>query len=264
MLAVSFAAAFLAAGVSTWTGFGSATILTPVLASFLDLRSTILVVAVFHGLANALKTVTFRDAVAWRVVLLFGPAAVVFSVLGGLLSAVAPVSALKVALGILLVFDASTGLAGAGGAKPWRAGAVHAGLGGAASGLAAGVIGTGGAVRAFFLHHFIGGKAPYVATSAAIATLIDASRVPVYLSLYDEVDIRAVWPLMLVTAAAGFAGVYLARALLPRIRVERFRKVVLASLLLAGAWFLVDGAFEWAEGEPAGPAPAAVYISTTG
>ena len=244
-LAVSFLVAALAAAIATWTGFGSATILTPVLASFLDLRATILVVAIFHGLNNAFKVVGFWHDITWRVCLLFAPAAIAFSVMGGLLSSVTPSYFLKVVLGSFLVFDAISGLIKRERRRERRTGVMHATLGGACSGFAAGIIGTGGAVRAFFLHRFLTEKQAYVGTSAAIAFLIDASRIPVYLTLFDDVDIPAVMPLIVVTVAAAFGGVVVAKALLRSINTKQFGKVILGSLFVAGAWFIVDGIREW-------------------
>jgi hypothetical protein len=240
VLAISSVVALGAAGISTWTGFGSATVLTPILAVFLDLRPTILVVAVFHGLANAMKAIAFRREIDWRVCLMFGPTAILFAVAGGLLSTSLSVPLLHIVLGALLVFDAVSGLTGSG-VRFWSRTPGTAALGGACSGLAAGVIGTGGAVRTLFLHHFVAGKERYVATSAAIAFLVDASRVPVYVTQYKDVDLWGVLPLMICTVVAGFAGVMLARRFLDRIEVDQFRRILLISLCLSGVWFLVEG-----------------------
>jgi uncharacterized membrane protein YfcA len=244
-LAVSFLVAAIAAGIATWTGFGSATILTPVLASFLDLRAAILVVAIFHGLNNAFKVAGFFPDITWRVCLIFAPAAIACSVLGGLLSAVTPSHHLKVVLGLFLAVDASSGLIKKAGKRKWRTGVIHATLGGACSGFAAGIIGTGGAVRAFFLHHFLTEKKAYVGTSAAIAFLIDASRVPVYLTQYDDVNVTALMPLIAATVAAAFGGVFLAKSLLSKADTDQFAKLIQVSLFVAGAWFIVDGLGEW-------------------
>ena len=55
-------------------------------------------------------------------------------------------------------------------------------LGGALSGLLAGIIGVGGAVRSMFLISFGMPKEVYIATSALIALVIDCVRIPVYYS----------------------------------------------------------------------------------
>ena len=155
-LFTAFGGAALAAAVAIWAGFGAATILAPILAWILDLKQAIFLVASFHGFQSLVRVVAFRNAIAWRLVAHFGITAVAFSFLGSALSAAAPSTLLRTALGLFLIADAGSGL--------WRAAPARA------SGFMAGLIGTGGALRAFFLHRFLPERHAYVATSAAIGT----------------------------------------------------------------------------------------------
>ena len=240
-LILSFLAALAGSAVAPWTGFGAATILTPVLALFLDLRQAIFVVAIFHGIHNAVKIAAFRGGITWGVALLFGPGAIVFSIVGGLLSSLAPAALLQIALGAFLVLDGAAGLSARSESDlklPQRSKAI---LGGALSGLVAGVIGTGGAMRALFLHHFLREKAAYIATSAFIALLIDASRIPVYWTQYPSGATSGMVPLILVSVSGAFLGVITARQFLMRVGTQRFRKVVLAAVVAAGISFIVQG-----------------------
>jgi uncharacterized membrane protein YfcA len=207
ILAISFLAALTGSAIATWTGFGAATILTPVLASFVELRQAILVVSIFHAIHSAIKISTFRRGIDWHVALLFGPGAIICSIVGGLFSSVAPVAVLQTVLGAFLVFDGVAGLLGRS-EDEWKTqNRAKAVLGGALSGLVAGIIGTGGAMRALFLHHFLREKTAYIATSAVIGLLIDASRIPVYLTQYPETATSGMLPLILMSVSGAFVGV---------------------------------------------------------
>lgn len=240
-LFITFFAALLGSGIATWIGFGAATILTPVLASVLELRQAVLVVAIYHGVHNLVKVVAFRRGVVGRLAGLFGSSAVLFSLLGGLLSAVVPVSALQIALGAFLIFDAATGFLQKPGDQRKSPGPFRALVGGAFSGFAAGIIGTGGAVRALFLHRFVPDKNTYVATSAVVAVIIDASRIPVYATQYPRAVTTDLLPITIAAVAAGFIGVFLARAFLRDVTTERFRKVLFVALIAAGVLFIAQG-----------------------
>ena len=240
-LILSFLAALIGSAVATGTGFGAATILTPVLAFFIDLRQAIVVVAIFHAIHNAIKFAVFRRGIHWGVALLFGPGAIVFSIVGGLLSSFAPVALLQIALGAFLVFDGVTGLSGRAESESGMQKHSKAVLGGALSGLVAGIIGTGGAMRAMFLHHFLREKTAYIATSAFIALLIDASRIPVYWTQYPKTATSGVVPLILVSISGAFLGVIAAWQLLKHVSTQWFRKVVLAALVVAGIALIGGG-----------------------
>jgi uncharacterized membrane protein YfcA len=242
VLLIAFVAALLGSALATWTGFGAATILTPVLVLFIDTRQAIFVVAIYHGIHNIVKTVTFRQGIVARIALLFGAGAIVLSPIGGLLSSVVPTSALKILLGLFLILDAVAGLvernSNQRNALPSN---VYALIGGAFSGFAAGIIGTGGAVRALFLHRFLRGKEDYVGTAALIALVIDATRIPVYVALYPVSSMATLLPLTVVIVAAGFIGVFLARGFLHQLSTEKFRKFLLVALIAAGISFVVQG-----------------------
>jgi uncharacterized membrane protein YfcA len=240
-IAIVFTTALVGSAVATWTGFGAATILTPVLASFLEVRQTIVVVAIYHGIHNVIKIIAFRRGVVVRVAVLFGCGAVVAAFIGGLVSAVAPLSLLKVLLGGFLIFDAATSFKKSRAEQHMKSGTVRAVIGGSVSGFAAGIIGTGGAMRAMFLHHFLREKNQYIATSAVVALVIDASRIPIYLTQYPEAATSHLFPTIFATVAAGLLGVLFARRFLKNVGTEKFRRVLMVALIAAGVSFVVQG-----------------------
>jgi uncharacterized membrane protein YfcA len=240
-LIIVFAAAVAGSAIATWTGFGAATILTPVLGSFMEIRQAILIVAIYHGIHNLVKMITFRKGIAGRVALLFGFGAVTFSLLGSMMSSLAPVSTLKLVLGGFLIFDAVLTFKGRTSRQASSPGVGRALAGGAFSGFTAGIIGTGGAVRALFLHHYVSGKDQYISTSALVALMIDASRIPVYVTQYPATTTSSILPIVMTAVTAGFLGIFAARAFLRNVSTERFQSVLLIALVLAGISFIVQG-----------------------
>lgn len=240
-LILSFLAALAGSAIATWTGFGAATILTPVLAFFTELRQAIVVVAIFHAIHNAIKIAVFRGGINWHVALLFAPGAIVFSMVGGLLSSFVPVALLQIVLGIFLVFDGVAGLWRRAGTESKMPKSSQALLGGSLSGLVAGIIGTGGATRAIFLHHFLPDKPSYISTSALIALLIDAARIPIYWTQYPKTATSGVLPLILLSVSGALVGVIAARQFLKYVSTQSFRKVVMAAVVTAGIALIGEG-----------------------
>jgi uncharacterized membrane protein YfcA len=109
--------------------------------------------------------------------------------------------------------------------------------GGVASGFIAGLIGTGGAIRSACLMAFGLPKEVYIGTSAAIALIVDATRLPVYVA--EGFLPRTAAPLMAALVPVAFAGAWCGQRLVRRISPEGFRRFVMAVLALMGlrmAW----------------------------
>jgi uncharacterized protein len=104
--------------------------------------------------------------------------------------------------------------------------------GGLCSGFIAGLIGTGGAVRAVFLLAFGLRKETYIATSAAVALVIDGSRIPVYLA-QGFVTERWLVPLVLLFGVA-WLGAWTGKRIVTRVPAQAFMKVVLLALAAMG------------------------------
>ncbi|MCD4719215.1 MAG: TSUP family transporter [Desulfobacula sp.] len=72
----------------------------------------------------------------------------------------------------------------------------------------------------------------YIATAAAIAIMVDMSRISMYIAQGALERIHIMWIIPLVVVA--FLGVVIGRRLLRRLNEEIVRKAVLAALLLVG------------------------------
>ncbi|PIR59245.1 MAG: sulfite exporter TauE/SafE family protein [Candidatus Pacebacteria bacterium CG10_big_fil_rev_8_21_14_0_10_56_10] len=175
---------FTAAAVGTMTGFGTSTIMVPVLSLFLPLPTVLLFVGVVHWFGDIWKMLFFKKGFNWRLILLFVVPGVVLSFLAARLPLTLPEELLQRWLGLFLVayvsflfFRPSWKV------KPSTAGAVW---GGSLSGFFAGVFGVGGAIRSTFLSAFDIKKSVFLFTSGMISWLIDSSRISQYwLSVLD-------------------------------------------------------------------------------
>jgi len=113
--------------------------------------------------------------------------------------------------------------------SPTRLNAVSAG---GIAGFLAGLIGTGGAIRGLALAAFDLEKGVFVATSAAIDSGVDFSRMIVYLQA-RYLSPASYWyiPGLLLVA---FVGSYLGKIALNRLDQKNFRRIVLVLIFLIG------------------------------
>lgn len=162
--------------VGTVAGFGTATTLTPAAVWFFDVKSAILVVAILHVVGNIFKVLLFRR-INWEVFVPFGAASVVASFLGATLWVNVDAGALGLLLGLFLIGFSGYSLTHRFVRLPRKLRVALAG--GLCSGLSAGVLGTGGALRSLFLNAFALPKQTYVATAALLAMVTDLTRIPI-------------------------------------------------------------------------------------
>ncbi len=224
-------ASFIAAIVATLAGFGSSTLLIPVAAMFMDLKSVVFLVACFHLFNNTFKIKLFWNKIDFKTFLLFGIPSIIFAFIGATLISIMPVDIVKRILAIFLIVFSIYSLI-----KPKftiKETKITAVVGGGLSGFLAGLIGLGGAIRSTFLIAFNLGKEVYIATSAMIAFVIDLTRIPTYLftKVVQDTSHYVLLPFLVISA---YFGVRVGKILLGKINQDIFRRIVLIALLLAG------------------------------
>lgn len=241
-------AAFAASGLTLFSGFGLGTLLMPVVAIFLPVPVAVAVTAAVHLLNNAFKLGLLWRNVHRRTLVAFGIPALLAAVPGALLldglAGMAPVARyawlghdheitpVKLAAGALLMLFAAAEMA------PFlhRLANHRLGLacGGLLSGFFGGLSGHQGAFRSAFLIK-AGLDAPsFVATNAAIAVLVDASRLVIYGLTFDLALMRPQGALILLATVSAFLGVFLGTRLLKKMTVAFLQKLVAAMLYLLG------------------------------
>jgi uncharacterized membrane protein YfcA len=223
--------------VGTMAGFGSSTIYLPLASYFLDFKTALVLVAIFHFFGNISRIAFFRHGLDKNVLLIFGIPSFVLSLLGATLVGDLSQTVLKFILGIFLIVLSVAFLI-----KPklaFPANRKSLVLGGGISGFIVGLIGTGGALRATFLTGLKMEKEKYIATSAVIALGTDATRIPYYISSgFVTEQYYYLIPFLFVTAVVGS---YVGRKIVTRIDQEKFKKMVLIAVILASIKFIFDG-----------------------
>lgn len=225
-----------ASAVGTITGFGTSTIMIPVLVLFLPPIETIFFVSIIHWFGDAWKVLLFRKGFSLKLIALFGIVGLVASYFGASLTLQIEQPTLLRVLGAFFVSYAVFLLYQSAFRIP--ATNVAALSGGALSGFFAGVFGIGGAVRGMFLSAFDLPKAVYIATAGAIGLLVDSTRIVTYVSGGVTLPARLSWSLFLLIPVS-YGGAAIAKKIVDRIPQKQFRTVVIAFLFLVGVKLLL-------------------------
>ena len=231
-----FLSAFIAEIIGTTAGFGSSTVFLPLALFFYDFKTSLVLVAILHIFGNIGRISFFRHGLDKSLLFTFGVPSVLLTLVGALLIPYLPQTTLKGILGIFLALYTLLFL--------WKEKVVapptvqNAVIGGGLSGFLAGFIGTGGALRGAFLTAFGVPKEQYIATSAAIALAVDATRIPVYLT-QGFLNKEFYWFIPVLFAIA-FSGSYAGKRIVKKIPQKQFRRLVLVAILLIGLKFILE------------------------
>jgi len=228
---------FFSEVVGTMAGFGSSTIYLPLASYFVDFKTALVLVAIFHLFGNIGRITFFRHGLEKRVLLLFGVPSFLLSLLGATLVGDLSQTLLKLMLGIFLIAFSVTFLVRPKLAFPANSKTLL--LGGGISGFIVGLIGTGGALRATFLTGLKLDKEKYIATAAVIALGTDATRIPSYVASGFLTEQYYYFIPILFGIALG--GSFVGRKIVNRINQGKFKKIVLIAIILASIKFIVDG-----------------------
>ena len=226
----------ISASVGTMTGFGTSTIMVPVLSLFLPIPETLLFVGVIHWFGDIWKILFFKKGLNWKLILLFGVPGIVLSFFAAKLPLTLPESLLQRSLGLFLIayvvflfFKPDWKI------KPSTTTAV---LGGSLSGFFAGIFGVGGAIKSTFLTAFDLKKSVFLFTSGGIGLLIDSSRISQYWLSGIKIGSNLMTALI-ICISVSLIGAYLAKKLVDKIPQKSFRLFIAVALLLVGLRYLL-------------------------
>jgi uncharacterized membrane protein YfcA len=231
-----FISALIAEIIGTMAGFGSSTIFLPLALLFVEFKTAIILVAIFHLFGNLGRITFFRQGFDKRIILQFGVPSVLLSLLGAFLIGVLPQPLLKLILGIFLIVTSASFLAKPGLKFPANTGMFIAG--GSITGFITALVGTGGALRATLLQGFNIEKVRYIATAATIALATDVTRIPIYISQGFLTERYYLY--LPILFGIALAGSFIGRRIVGRINQEVFRKMVLGAIILVSIKFVVD------------------------
>lgn len=229
---------FLVSSISTIVGFGTGTIMVPILLSFLPLEETYLFVTVLQWFSGLWKVFLFGGKIKWPLVVRFGIPAIIGTVAGSILLFYLPKELLLRIFGGLLI-----GYAGFLIVNPdfvIEEGFWQQVVGGLSLGFLGGLFSIRGPIRSGFLSAFDLSKTTYIATSGAIGLLLDTVRIGIYFAGGMRLD---EWLLstLLILVPLSFLAAFYSRKIVKKIPQEKFRFVVAAVLALAGVRLMLFG-----------------------
>jgi uncharacterized membrane protein YfcA len=244
-------AAFFAAGLTLYSGFGLGTLMLPVFALFFPVEMAVVATALVHG-ANSLFKVSLLGRHADReVVLKFGLTAIFAAVLGAMTLAglvrlnarmgiavnetvVSEVTAVKLMIGFLMIGFALFELLPT--FRKLEFDRRYLPLGGLLSGFFGGLSGHQGALRSAFLAKSGLSTERFVGSNAVIGFLVDLTRITVYVALFTASGGGpgdfAGWPLVVTGSLAAFCGVMTAKRYLRKVTMKSVQTLV--GILLFG------------------------------
>jgi len=253
-IAIVCVVALLASGLTFFSGFGLGTLLLPAFALFMPLEQAVAATAVVHLLNGLFKLALLHRHVDRGVLLRFGVPAVLAALFGAwLLSQLGTLPALhaytafghrfeilplKLVIGLLLLLFALVELVPK--LRDLEFDARWQPLGGALSGFFGGLAGMQGALRSAFLARSGLDKQAFVATGAAIACVIDVSRLAIYAGTLLRVFASLDHGLLACAVLAAFAGAWFGNRLLKKTTMQGIQRIV-AALLFVFALGLIAG-----------------------
>lgn len=220
--------ALIAEIAGTISGFGSSSILLPFSNQFFDYKTALIIVAIYHIFGNTTRLSLTYHHFDTRIFLLFGIPSVMTTVLGASLVNQIDTNILKIILAIILILFAIYSLWNPRfhiTPTPWIGR-----IGGALSGFTAGLIGTGGVLRGAFMTLFNLKKEQYIATIAAIALLVDVTRIPLYLK-QGFLD-HEYYVLIPVLFCIAFIGSYIGKIIVQKVQTNILKKIILVGIIV--------------------------------
>jgi uncharacterized protein len=246
-------AAFVASGLTLFSGFGLGTLLMPVMALLFPLDLAIAMTAMVHLANNLFKIGLLGKKADGSILLKFGLPAIVAAFGGAALltylgelnpiyeyhafGGIRQMSLLKLIIGVLIisfvVLELSPTFSKAALDRKWLS------LGGVISGFFGGLSGHQGAFRSMFLMKAGLEKEAFVATGVVLAVMVDLARMVIY-----GADILAhgeafEWPLVIGSSASAFTGAYVGAKVLKKVTLRSVQLIVSALLIVVGSGLIM-------------------------
>jgi uncharacterized membrane protein YfcA len=233
-----FLLASIAGAVASVTGFGIGSILTPFVAMSVGTPLAVAAVSIPHFVGTLVRYAALWRHTSWGVLLRFGFASAVGGLAGALLQPVFGARGLTLLLGVLLLLTAVASLTGALDRREWPSGLAVV-LGGV-SGAFGGLVGNQGGVRSGVLLAFRLEPLAFIAIATATGLIVDATRMPVYLSRSAD-ELAGIAQGIGVMTAGVVLGTIMGQRLLRRLPRDLFREIVGAAVGVIGVWLIVTG-----------------------
>lgn len=237
--------AFIASGLTFFSGFGLATVLTPVLILFFPTPVAISLTAIVHFLNNIFKLILTGKNINKEVLLKFGITAMIGAVFGSFALVMIAKKSFSISYHIfkhsvhielvnftigwiILVFAVFEML------PEINKLTINKNLlpiGGALSGFFGGLSGHQGAFRSLFLIKCNLSKEQFIATGILIACLVDIIRLSIYGVNFLTMEIGKDFHLLILTIISAFLGSFIANKYMQKITINLIKNIVISLLL---------------------------------
>ncbi len=223
---------YIASALGTISGFGTSTIMMPLVMLYYPLQDSLFFVSILHWVNGITRLFLFREGFDLKLILSFGLAGMLASFYGAHLAfqideakLMDYVAYFLIAYSVFLVFSPKFKIRFK----------LNVGLGfGLISGFLAGLFAMGGAIRAAFLAAFDLPKAVYLANSALILVLIDSTRLFTYISEGASYSKICTTSILFLYILFSIFGVKTGELLVHRIPQTQFRYGIALMLCLLG------------------------------
>lgn len=246
--------AFFFSGLTFFSGFGLATVLTPVFILFFPIPIAISLTAVIHFFNNLFKLFLVGNNSNREVLLKFGLPAIIGAVFGSFLLLTITkksfiinyhlfkhnfhVEFINLIIGILIFVFAIIEVLPQSNKISFNKNLLP--FGGILSGFFGGLSGHQGAFRSVFLLKCGLSKEQFVATGVLIACIVDFVRLSIYGTNFLNKEVVSEFPLMALAVLFAFLGSYLASRYLQKVTVGLI-KTTIATMLFAISIGLITG-----------------------
>lgn len=238
--------AFLVSGLTFFSGFGLATVLTPVLILFFPAPIAISLTAIVHFFNNIFKLVLTGKNVNKEILLKFGGTAIIGAIIGSFtLVTIAKksfivhyhlfnhnfnVELVNFIIGMIILVFAIFEMFPKINELPLNKNLLP--IGGALSGFFGGLSGHQGAFRSLFLIKCNLSKEQFIATGILIACLVDIIRLIIYGANFLSKEFGKDFYLLTLTVISAFLGSYIANKYMQKITINSIKKLIILLLLL--------------------------------
>lgn len=244
--------AFLASGLTLFSGFGLGTVLMPAFALLMPVEVAIAATAVVHLANNLFKLALVGRKADSRVLVRFAVPAALAAILGAALlvrlsdlpmiaswtafGTEQRIEALPLAIGTLIVVFALLELSPA--FARLRFPVRFLPLGGLISGFFGGLSGNQGAFRTAFLIKAGLSKEAFIATGVVAAVIVDAMRLSVYGLSHVTLNFATltpdVWTVVAVATLCAFLGAFVGARILKKVTLRAVQIVVALTMIALG------------------------------
>jgi uncharacterized membrane protein YfcA len=244
---------FSAAILTFFSGFGLGTILTPVMMIFFPTEIAIAFTGLVHFSNNIFKFFLVGKNIDKKVLIRFGLPSVIAAFVGSYILLLIDdnivifsyyffdkkidVILIKFLISILLIIFAIIDLTPQ--IKDLHFDKKYLPLGGFLSGFFGGLSGNQGALRSVFLVKHGLEKSVFVATTVAISSLVDITRLSVYSTNFLNLNYSDFYQLGFLSVVSAVAGSFVGNRLLKKVTIEQIKKIVALLLILLGISLLI-------------------------